>query len=118
MADEESDILVEARRFIEELFTGGIPLKPLMREGKFPEGWVDRYLGFVRRVADYYGEETPVPREVMAVIYTASAYCTKRYADWQRFSGGANEQTERSVNEVRWAGDRFVLRRYWKAEQG
>jgi hypothetical protein len=100
--------------FLDELFTQGVPLHKLLNEGVFPEGWPARYLAFVDRVARHYGEAEPLPREMMAVIYNASVYCTKRYHDWQRLTGGVNDATEAVVNEVRWAGDGLVLGRFWR----
>ena len=67
------------------------------------------------RVAQRYGESEPLPREVLAVIYNASVYCTKRYHDWQRLTNGVNDATEGVVNHVRWAADRLVLGRYWRS---
>ena len=114
MSGEEAAIVDEARSFHDELFGSGVPLQNLLNTGALPEGWAGRYLAFVERVSAHYGEESPLPREVLAVIYSASVYCTKRYFDWQRLSGGVNEATEAMVNQVRWAGDRFVLGRYWR----
>jgi hypothetical protein len=115
MSREEAAIVDEARSFLEELFAEGVPIQNLLRTGTFPEGWADRYLAFVERVSAHYGEELPLPREVLAVVYNASVYCTKRYFDWQRYNGGANDATEGLVNEVRWAGDRLVLGRFWRS---
>jgi hypothetical protein len=115
MSHEEAAIVEEARSFLNELFDGqGIPIQNLLRTGAFPDGWSDRYLDFIQRVAAHYGEASPLPRDVLAVIYNASVYCTKRYHDWQRLTGGKNNTTEGMVNEVRWAGDRLILGRYWR----
>lgn len=113
MSSEEAAITRDARAFLDELFGEGVPIQNLLRTGAFPAGWADRYLAFVERVSAYYGKESPLPREVLAVIYNASVYCTKRYSDWQRHSGGENDATVAIVDQVRWAGDRLVLRRYW-----
>ncbi len=113
MSSEEAAILDQARSFLDELFGAGVPVQNLLRTGVFPDGWADRYLAFVQRVSAHYGDSLLLPREVMAVIYTASVYCTKRYFDWQRLSGGANEATEAIVNQIRWAGDALVSRRFY-----
>lgn len=86
----------------------------MLNHGTFPDGWPSRYLAFVDRVAQRYGESEALPREVLAVIYNASVYCTKRYHDWQRLTNGVNDATEGVVNQVRWAGDRLVLGRFWR----
>src|SRR3954469_6577235 len=114
MSREEAAIVEDARSFLDELFGAGIPIQNLLRTGAFPDGWTDRYLAFVERVSAHYSEESPLPREVLAVVYNASVYFTKRYFDWQRHTGGVNDATEAIVNEVRWAGDRLVLGRYWR----
>ncbi len=114
MSREETAIIDEAQRFLDELFSAGVPLQTLLNTGAFPVGWPDRYLQFVERVSTHYGEELPLPREVLAVIYNASVYCTKRYFDWQRLTGGTNDATESIVNRVRWAGDTLVLGRFWR----
>jgi hypothetical protein len=113
MSREEAAIVDEARSFLDELFGAGVPIQNLLRTGAFPDGWTDRYLAFVERVSAHYGEELPLPREVLAVIYNASVYCTKRYFDWQRLTGGTNDATEGLVNQVRWAGDALVSRRFY-----
>ena len=113
MSREEAAIVNEARSFLNELFGEGVPIHDLLRTGSFPHGWTDRYLAFVERVSAHYGEELPLPREVLAVVYNASVYCTKRYFDWQRSTGGTNEETEALVNQVRWAGDALVSRRLY-----
>lgn len=115
MSREEAAIVEEARSFLNELFGDGVPIQNLLRTGEFPNGWSDRYLAFAERVSAYYGEELPMPREVVAVIYNGSVYCTKRYHDWQRLTGGVNDATEGVVNQVRWAGDRLVLGRFWRS---
>jgi hypothetical protein len=115
MSREEAAIVDEARSFLDELFGTGVPIQNLLRTGAFPDGWADRYLAFVERISAHYGEESPLPREVLAVIYNASVYCTKRYHDWQRLTGGVNDATEGVVNQVRWAGDRLVLGRFWRS---
>ena len=117
MSREEDAIIDEARSFLDELFGAGVPIHNLLRTGVFPEGWVERYLAFVERVSAHYGDELPLPREVVAVIYNASVYCMKRYSDWQRFEGGTNDATEQLVDKVRWAGDAVVLRRFYKRGQ-
>ncbi len=117
MSLEEDAIIDEARLFLDELFGAGVPIHNLLRTGAFPEGWVDRYLAFVERVSARYGEEMPLPREVVAVIYNASVYCMKRYSDWQRFEGGTNEATEQLVTAIRWAGDAVVLRPFYRRGQ-
>lgn len=114
MSREDTAIIEEAHIFLDGLFGDGIPIQHLLRTGTFPAGWTERYLAFVERVAAHYGESSPLPREVLAVVYGASVYCTKRYHDWQRFTGGENAATEGVVNAVRWAGDRLVLGRYWR----
>ena len=50
-----------------------------------------------------------LPPEVLAVIYNASVYCTKRYNDWCSNHRTANESTFSTVNQVRWAADRLIL---------
>ncbi len=117
MPREDAAIMDDARSFLDELFGAGVPIHNLLRTGTFPDGWVDRYLAFVDRVSAQYGDDLPLPREVMAVIYNASVYCTKRYSEWQRFTGGANEVTEALVNKVRWAGDALVSRRFFSREE-
>src|SRR5262245_19739114 len=105
MPGEEAQILAEARLFLDQLITRGVPIQNLLQTGEFPLGWAERYIEFVQIVSSYYGETAPLPREVAAVIYNASVYCTKRYSEWQRITGGVNEDTLAKVNEVRWAGD-------------
>src|SRR5215211_2669080 len=107
MSTQDAALTDEARSFLADLFGGGVPLQDLLRDGAFPDGWVARYVAFVGHVADRYGDVEPLPREVLAVIYNASVYCTKRYFDWQRHSDSANDHTEALVNQVRWAGDQF-----------
>jgi hypothetical protein len=106
-------LVEEARSFLDELFTTGIPLQPLLRSGIFPDGWPARYLAFLERVSEETGDVEPLPREVIAVIYDASVYCTKRFHDWQS-AGGTNQVTEHMVDQIRWAGDAIVLGRYWR----
>jgi hypothetical protein len=115
MSREEAAIVDEARSFLDELFGAGVPIQNLLHTGAFPDGWADRYLAFVGRVSAHYGDESPLPREVLAVIYNSSVYCTKRYHDWQRLTGGVNDATEGVINKVRWAGDRLVLGRFWRS---
>ena len=116
MSQEDAAIVIEARWFLGELVTRGVPLQELLNHGTFPDGWPSRYLAFVDRVARRYGESEPLPREVIAVIYNASVYCTKRYTDWQSLTGGANAATRGVVDEVRWAGDKLVLGHYWRLD--
>ena len=114
MSTDNAPLIREARAFLDELFTQGIPLQSLLNTGAFAGDWPARYLAFVERVAQHYGESAPMPREVVAAIYSASVYCTKRYQDWQHFTGGSNDATEAVVNNVRWAGDRLILSPYWR----
>jgi len=114
MSCDADDPIADARCFLDELFSKGIPLHQLLNQGTFPDGWAARYLAFVDRAKASYGDGEPMPREVSAVIYSASVYCTKRYFDWQRSTGGVNDSTEATANEVRWAGDRLVLGRFWR----
>lgn len=114
MSRNDAAIIDEARLFLVELFAQGVPLQQLLNHGTFPDCWPSRYLAFVDRVAQCYGESEPLPREVLAVIYNASVYCTKRYHDWQSFANGVNRATEGVVNEIRWAGDRLVLSRFYR----
>jgi hypothetical protein len=114
MSREEAPIVDEARSFLDDLFGQGIPIQNLLRTGTFPDGWTDRYFAFVERVSAHYGEELPLPREVLAVVYNASVYCTKRYFDWQRLTGGTNDATEALASKVRWAGDALISRRFYK----
>jgi hypothetical protein len=113
MSLEEAAIVDEARAFLNELFGAGVPIQNLLRTGALPDGWANRYLAFVEHVSAHYGDSMPFPREVTAVIYNASVYCTKRYFDWQLLTGGTNEVTETMVNRIRWAGDALVLRRFY-----
>jgi hypothetical protein len=113
MSCEDAAIIEEARVFLDELLAQGI-LRHLLNHGTFPDGWPSRYLAFVDRVAQGY-ESDRLPREVMAVIYSASVYCTKRYHDWQRLTGGVNDATQALVDQVRWSGDRLVLGRFWRS---
>ena len=113
MTDAHDSILHIARAFLSEIFNDGMPLRDLINKGSFPEGWPDRYLEFIEQVSQAYGASEPLPREVIAVIYTASAYCIKRYHDWQRLTGGENELTKARVDEIRWAGDSLILSRYY-----
>jgi len=112
MPSDDISIVAEARSLIDELFAS---LHRLLNAGTMPDDLPTRYLAFVERVAARYGESEPLPREVMAVIYNASVYCTKRYLDWTRLTGKTNEVTERLANQMRWAGDRLVLGHYWKS---
>ena len=114
MSVKEGTLIAEAREFLDEICGSGVPLQPLMRTGRFPDGWPTRYLGFVERVSTSYGQSLPLPREIMAVLYAVSVYCTKRYLDWQRITGESDDALEQVVNQVRWAADQFVLSRYWK----
>jgi hypothetical protein len=110
MSHEDAAIVEEARSFLAELIGEGVPIQNLLNTGEFPAGWAERYLAFVERVSTHYGDSMQLPREVFAVIYAASVYCTKRYLEWQRLEGGVVNTTEAVVDEVRWAGDRLVLR--------
>jgi hypothetical protein len=118
MSREEVAIIEEARLFLAELLGAGVPIQHLLRTGALPDGWTERYLAFVERVSSHYGEQLPLPREVLAVIYNTSVYCTKRYFDWHRLTGGVNNATEGVVNQIRWAGDRLVLGHYWSGDGG
>lgn len=113
----EPVIVVEARALMDEFIRTAEPHRSLLRNGAFPEGWVERYLAFVARATEHFGERSPLPREVMEVVYNASVYCTKRYADWRERTGDENLETWAKLNELRWAGDALILGRYWKSQQ-
>src|SRR4051794_32689547 len=49
-------VIDEANAMLDELFTRGEPLRTLLNEGIFPDGWAERYLAFVYRVTERYGE--------------------------------------------------------------
>ncbi len=82
----EAAIVGEALAFIDELLDEVIPLRDLVRGGgAYRTAGRTATLRSSRRVFALYGEERLLPREVMAVIYNASVYCTKRYHDWLAF---------------------------------
>ncbi|MEM1446130.1 MAG: hypothetical protein AAGF84_08750 [Planctomycetota bacterium] len=108
-SQERTELIEAARVFLDELFSTGVPLQELLNHGTFPEGWPERYCAFVEQVSACHDANEPLPREVVAVIYNASVYCTKRYNDWCSHWGSKNPATFDQVNQVRWAGDRLVL---------
>ncbi|HEY1686385.1 MAG TPA: hypothetical protein VGG19_16590 [Tepidisphaeraceae bacterium] len=117
MPHQDDLLLDEARSLLDDLCVRGIPITNLLQTGAFPEGWPPKYLEFVERVAGDYPPPTPLPHEIMALIYAASVYCTKRYSDWQHLTSGINNDTEGVVNKVRWAGDRLILSPYYHHSQ-
>jgi len=110
MSNERDPLISEAESFLEELRQYGVPIKNLLENGELPGNWAVRYLAFVQRVKERYGETEPLPREIVAVIYNASVYCTKRYNDWRWLTGGINPETAITVDKIRWAGDLFIGR--------
>ncbi|MEM9915827.1 MAG: hypothetical protein AAF911_12770 [Planctomycetota bacterium] len=110
MRDDQVELVEEAKQFLDELFGAGIPIQNILRTGSVPEGWLDRYLKFVERVESAWDVESPLPREIVAVIYNASVYGTKRYLDGQRINlGKTTKDTSDEINRIRWAGDRLLL---------
>jgi hypothetical protein len=106
VASDVSQLIHEADR----LFSAAeFPLQQLLNTGTLPSGWVDRYLAFVECVRNAFGPSDPLPREVVAAIYTASVYCTKRYEDWHRLTGKANGETRSQIDQIRWAGDGLIM---------
>jgi len=105
LSPEELTLIEETRTFLDDLVIRGIPLQTLLNTGTFPDGWPERYLNFLDRVAHQYPGRSSLPHAVMAVLYNASVYCTKRYLDWQRDSGSTNDATEQVVNRIRWSTD-------------
>lgn len=105
-SEEESQLIQEAG----SLFSAeGSPLQRLLNTGTLSPGWTERYLAFVERVRNAFGPSDPLPREVVAAIYTASVYCTKRYEDWHRLTGKANGETRSQIDQIRWAGDGLIM---------
>lgn len=114
MTSENSDTRSLANELLDSTFADGSPLHSLLRTGAFPAGWPERYLLFLDQVKAEFSGEANWPREIVAVVYNTSIYCTKRYHDWQRHTSGVNEETERLLERLRWSGDDFVLGWRWR----
>ncbi|MEM9420425.1 MAG: hypothetical protein AAGA25_15455 [Planctomycetota bacterium] len=113
MRSDLAELIDEANVFLDEFFGEGIPIQHVLREGCLPEGWADRYLRFVDKVEQVIGPDDPLPREVVAVMYNASVYGTKRFFDWQRLGANPLGDTTSEISEVRRAGDRVLLGPYF-----
>ncbi|MEM1109268.1 MAG: hypothetical protein AAGH99_11335 [Planctomycetota bacterium] len=112
---EHLDLVELARAFLRELHETGEPLRPILNTGYVSESWVQRYVAFTDRVAAEFGESDPLPGEILAVIYCASVYCTKRYYDWQMLSGRKGVASDPSdIKKIRRAGDRILLRPFYE----
>ncbi|MEM1446897.1 MAG: hypothetical protein AAGF84_12635 [Planctomycetota bacterium] len=110
MRDDQAELVEEAKQFLDELFGEGIPIQQILRTGSVPDDWLDRYLNFMERVESAWDVESPLPREIVAVIYNASVYGTKRYFDGQRINpDSTTKDTSDEINRMRWAGDRLLL---------
>src|SRR4051812_14894561 len=81
----------------------------LLRTGRFPDGWVKKYLDLIRQAEGEYRDISEWPRELAAAVYVASVYCDKRYRDWRNLDGSKDAKTERELEEIRWAGDSLVI---------
>ena len=92
----------------------------LLAAGRFPPGWVRKYLELVREAEAQYGSRGEWPRELVAAVYNGSVYCQKRYRDWLQLHPGAERdpETEAALQEIRWAGDSLILGWLWKAQNG
>ena len=99
-----------AKALAEHCFDDMSYLHSLLNTGALPEGWADRYLELLAVAKTEYAGKAMWPRELAAAAYTVSVYCPKRYRDWQSFNGGgANLETERVMEEIRWAADEFLV---------
>ena len=91
----------------------------LLNAGRLPEGWADRYLDLLRQAESHFADHPKWPRELVTAVYAASVYCEKRYRDWLELDPdrARDPQTEAKLQQIRWAGDRLILRWVWKTEQ-
>ena len=116
MSTLEDQLLADAQKFREALTQKGEPITNLTFDGLFPDDWPQRYLDFLDRVEAEYGQDKPIPREIMAVVYFASVYCTKRFLDWRLLFNKKNSKTESTVHQIRLRADRFMFGHYWRED--
>jgi hypothetical protein len=111
------------RTLAEELLAhcyGGSPRgfigQDLLNTGRFPDGWVAKYLDLIQDAERQYAHLPNWPRELIAAAYVTSVYCDKRYRDWLSMEPGrkAIAETEASLQRVRWAGDNLILGWHWR----
>ena len=98
-----------AERLLEHCLGAGLPTRALLNTGRFPDGWVSKYLELTEEARLRYASEPLWPRELAASAYLASVYCHKRYRDWLQLGGSADPETEAALREVRWAGDQLLF---------
>jgi len=98
-----------AKALVEHCFDDMCYLHSLLNTGALPDGWANRYLELLAIAKAKYAEKDMWPRELAAAAYTVSVYCPKRYRDWQHLNGGGeNLNTERVLQEIRWAADALL----------
>jgi hypothetical protein len=98
-----------AERLLEHCMGIGLPTQDLLNHGRFPEGWVDKYLALVQEAKHEYADQPLWPREFAASAYLVSVYCDKRYRDYLRGGGAEDAETEIALRRVRWAGDDLLF---------
>jgi hypothetical protein len=94
---------------LEHCLGAGLPTQALLNTGRFPEGWVARYLDLAEAAYRQYAEVPLWPRELAASAYLVSVYCEKRYRDWLQGGGAPDPETEAALRQVRWAGDQMLF---------
>ena len=81
----------------------------LLRNGRFPDGWVERYLAFLEEVTRFWKDQPSWPKELVTAIHVASWYLELRYKVWCHVEKSSNRTTEDQLATIRGPSEFFLM---------
>jgi hypothetical protein len=85
------------------------PFQHILDNGRFPRGWVDKYMTLLGSIIRIWGDAPECPREVYSSIHYASFHLSERYDAWHKLRGLRNKKTEISLAKLRSISEVFLL---------
>ena len=87
----------------------GNPSSHILENGKFPDGWVDRYLELLGEGNQLWRAEDYWPKKLVAAVHFTSFYLDSRYKAWSAFKKSRNVRTEDALARIRVSSEFFLL---------
>jgi hypothetical protein len=79
----------------------GNPMQCLLEDGKFPDGWVDRYLTLLEEANQLWLPEDYWHKKLVAAIFCISFELDDRYEAWCSFTKSNNVKTRELLAKIR-----------------
>ncbi len=103
------DRLVVVEQLFEHCLGVADPSHSLVNSGRFPDGWVERYLALLEEATRRWKDQPSWPRELVAAIHFASWYLGIRYEAWRGFKKSSNTATADQLATIRTPSEFFLL---------